>query len=115
MAAWITIYICIRQILRVSFYDQMLYHYLPMQAIALSLKDSAGFLDVPTSVPSLSPGAHAVDKISSHKERNSNSQDDVEKRKRKKMVCVAQDLWFYLTFSSLLIHFFFIHSGEADK
>lgn len=93
----------------------MLYHYLPMQAIALSLKDSAGFLDVPTSVPSLSPGAHPVDRINNHKERNPNSQDDVEKRKRKKMVCVAQDLWFYLTFSSLLIHFFFIHSGEADK
>ncbi|XP_022870315.1 uncharacterized protein LOC111389621 [Olea europaea var. sylvestris] len=87
-------------------------HYLPMQAIALSLKDSAGFLDVPTSVPSLSPGAHAVDKISSHKERNSNSQDDVEKRKRKKMGKPINSR-VQMTLDEMVIHFF--HFDEVGK
>ncbi|CAA3028673.1 centrin-2-like isoform X2 [Olea europaea subsp. europaea] len=83
------------------------------QAIALSLKDSAGFLDVPTSVPSLSPGAHAVDKISSHKERNSNSQDDVEKRKRKKMGKPINSR-VQMTLDEMVIHFFHFDVGKGN-
>ncbi|KAL2485175.1 Uncharacterized protein Adt_29931 [Abeliophyllum distichum] len=54
--------------------------------VALSLKDSAGFLDVPTSAPSQSPGAHAVDVIGNQKEGNPSIQEDVGKRKGKKWV-----------------------------
>ncbi|CAI9781600.1 unnamed protein product [Fraxinus pennsylvanica] len=83
-----------------------------MQAIALSLKDSAGFLDVPTSAPSQSSGAHAIDGIGNQKERNPNIQEDVEKRKRKKMGKQINSR-VQMTLDEMVIHFF--HFDEVGK
>ncbi|KAL2511465.1 calmodulin-related [Abeliophyllum distichum] len=83
-----------------------------MQAIALSLKDSAGFLDVPTSAPSQSPGAHAVDVIGNQKEGNPSIQEDVGKRKGKKMGKQITSR-VQMTEDEMVIHFF--HFDEVGK
>lgn len=60
-----------------------------MQAIALSLQDSAGFLNVGKRVPSQDSDTKMVDCDISERKGNANIEEDTGKRKRKKPVCLA--------------------------
>ncbi|CAK9186557.1 unnamed protein product [Ilex paraguariensis] len=66
-----------------------------MQAIALSLQDSTGVLDMVNNVPSQSSAAHIVEGMTNEGKGTSYSQEDTGKRKRKKSVCFGLDWWFY--------------------
>ncbi|PIN10751.1 hypothetical protein CDL12_16650 [Handroanthus impetiginosus] len=83
-----------------------------MQAIALSLQDSAGFLDVRSSSPQISDAhprniasKHAKDTASDERKESPYTPDDLGKRKRKKpgrqMTSRVQ-----MTEDEMLIHFF---------
>ncbi|XP_075476477.1 uncharacterized protein LOC142517871 isoform X2 [Primulina tabacum] len=84
-----------------------------MQAIALSLQDSAGFLDVKSNClpsganlrdnsPSTASGAIFIDSSSDKRNENLDLQDDSQKRKRKKPITRRVQM----SEDEVLIHFF---------
>ncbi|RAL48974.1 hypothetical protein DM860_001294 [Cuscuta australis] len=79
-----------------------------MQAIALSLQDSAGLLDV-NKTPSKSDGVHIMDEKSRVKNVNSNAVDGKGKRKRKQTIRSRVQM----TEDEIILHFF--HFDEAGK
>ncbi|KAL0373334.1 UNVERIFIED_CONTAM: hypothetical protein Sradi_3249100 [Sesamum radiatum] len=96
-----------------------------MQAIALSLKDSTGFLDVKSSsskssgahlkkpTSSKTPATHTIDTASDKRKESSCIQDDSGKRKRKKP---GQQITsrVQMTEDEMLIHFFqFDETGKG--
>lgn len=64
-----------------------------MQAIALSLQDSAGFLDVVNHGPSKSSRTHVKDCNVDERKEISHIKEDTGKRKRKKPVRLGLDWW----------------------
>lgn len=64
-----------------------------MQAIVLSLQDSAGFVDV-NKAPNESAGAHITGEKHKEKKVDSSTLEGTGKRKRKQSVCFGVDGWF---------------------
>ncbi|CAH9108376.1 unnamed protein product [Cuscuta epithymum] len=79
-----------------------------MQAIALSLQDSAGFLDV-SKRPAKSDGAHTMDEKCRVKKVDSNTVEGKGKRKRKQTIRNRVQM----TEDELILHFF--QFDEAGK
>lgn len=104
-----------------------------MQAIALSLQDSAGVLDVKGNSPlqtsgarpmnsatSKSPATYTSDATADKKKDNSRIQND-SGRKRKKLVCISLPLVIkiidrtYFKFYYQFSYFITCHLGSADN